>query len=201
MAKQALPVSYKDDVLATSMGQKRRYNIIYNDDGTVSFDDVTEYTQVGDNYGAAQLNATNQAVNESVDKATIIDSLDDIMANTTEGMPAGSLAIAELNNKLDNNLNNFRGKVTKMYAGTIVKTAKANTTATAIFTDGDVAKLLGVEKSSNNNTTVLFSNGDGAPQTVHVEGSTWQSQTWYAVYNKGVNAGSIRLNYAIFYWG
>ena len=140
-------------------------------------------------------------LDSKVDSSKIIDSLDDIMANTTEGMPAGSLAIAELNNKLDNNLNNFRGKVTKMYAGTIVKTAKANTTATAIFTDGDVAKLLGVEKSSNNNTTVLFSNGDGAPQTVHVEGSTWQSQTWYAVYNKGVNAGSIRLNYAIFYWG
>ena len=100
MAKQTLPTNYKDDVLATSMGKKRRYNIIQNDDGTISLEDATEYTQVGDNYGAAQLNATNQAVNESVDKAKIIDSLDDISANTRSGMVAGALAVDELNGKI-----------------------------------------------------------------------------------------------------
>lgn len=101
MAKQTLPTNYKDDVLATSMGKKRRYNLIQNDDGTISLEDATEYTQVGDNYGAAQLNATNQAVNESVDQAKIIDSLDDISANTQSGMVAGALAVAELNGKSD----------------------------------------------------------------------------------------------------
>ena len=40
-------------------------------------------------------------LDSKVDSSKIIDSLDDIMANTTEGMPAGSLAIAELNNKLN----------------------------------------------------------------------------------------------------
>ena len=100
MAKQTLPTNYKDDVLATSMGKKRRYNIIQNDDGTISLEDATEYTQVGDNYGAAQLNATNQAVNESVDQAKIIDSLDDISANTQSGMVAGALAVDELNGKI-----------------------------------------------------------------------------------------------------
>lgn len=101
MAKQTLPTNYKDDVLATSMGKKRRYNLIQNDDGTISLEDATEYTQVGDNYGAAQLNATNQAVNESVDQAKVIDSLDDISANTQPGMVAGALAVAELNGKMD----------------------------------------------------------------------------------------------------
>lgn len=100
MAKQTLPTNYKDDVLATSMGKKRRYNLIQNDDGTISLEDATEYTQVGDNYGAAQLNATNQAVNESVDQAKVIDSLDDISANTKPGMVAGALAVAELNGKM-----------------------------------------------------------------------------------------------------
>lgn len=99
MAKQTLQTNYKDDVLATSMGKKRRYNLIQNDDGTISLEDATEYTQVGDNYGAAQLNATNQAVNESVDQAKIIDSLDDILANTQPGMVAGALAVDELNGK------------------------------------------------------------------------------------------------------
>lgn len=99
MAKQTLPTNYKDDVLTTSMGKKRRYNLIQNDDGTISLEDATEYTQVGDNYGAAQLNATNQAVNESVDQAKVIDSLDDISANTQPGMVAGALAVAELKGK------------------------------------------------------------------------------------------------------
>lgn len=103
MAKQELPVNYKDDVLDTSMGGRRRYNLIQNDDGTVSFEDVTEYTQTGDNYGAAQLNASNKAINESVDKAKVIDSLDDIAANTQPGMVAGALAVSELNGNLGQN--------------------------------------------------------------------------------------------------
>lgn len=106
MAKQTLPTNYKDDVLATSMGKKRRYNLIQNDDGTISLEDATEYTQVGDNYGAAQLNATNQAVNESVDQAKIIDSLDDISANTQPGMVAGALAVAALYGKINTYTNN-----------------------------------------------------------------------------------------------
>lgn len=113
MAKQTLPTNYKDDVLATSMGKKRRYNLIQNDDGTISLEDATEYTQVGDNYGAAQLNATNQAVNESVDQAKIIDSLDDISANTQPGMVAGALAVAELDEKIANKM--YRTKVLLQY--------------------------------------------------------------------------------------
>ena len=115
MAKQTLPTNYKDDVLATSMGKKRRYNLIQNDDGTISLEDATEYTQVGDNYGAAQLNATNQAVNESVDQAKIIDSLDDISANTQPGMVAGALAVAELNSNM-NGIKYKRYAVTKNFA-------------------------------------------------------------------------------------
>lgn len=113
MAKQTLPTNYKDDVLATSMGKKRRYNLIQNDDGTISLEDATEYTQVGDNYGAAQLNATNQAVNESVDQAKIIDSLDDISANTQPGMVAGALAVDELDEKIANKM--YRTKVLLQY--------------------------------------------------------------------------------------
>ena len=113
MAKQTLPTNYKDDVLATSMGKKRRYNLIQNDDGTISLEDVTEYTQVGNNYGAAQLNATNQAVNESVDQAKVIDSLDDISANTQPGMVAGALAVAELNGKIADKM--YRTKVLLKY--------------------------------------------------------------------------------------
>lgn len=100
MAKQTLPTNFKDDILASSMDGKRRYNLIQNDDGTYSLEDVTDYTQTGSDFGAGQINATNQAVNESCDKANVIETMDDIMANQADGMIAGAKAVAELNGNI-----------------------------------------------------------------------------------------------------
>lgn len=96
MAKQTLPVNFKDDILASSMGGKRRYNLIQNSDGTYSLEDVTSYTQVGSDFGAGQINATNKAVNDSCDKADVIDDPDDIFANKSNGKIAGAKAVAEI---------------------------------------------------------------------------------------------------------
>lgn len=60
----ALKTTYKDDIL--SSGTKRKYNQTTNTDGTVSFEDVSEYTQEGDTFGAADINATNTLVNSSL---------------------------------------------------------------------------------------------------------------------------------------
>ena len=59
-----LKTTYQDDVLDTSVNEKRKYNMIQNADGTVSFEDVTTYSQIGDSFGAADINATNEKVNE-----------------------------------------------------------------------------------------------------------------------------------------
>lgn len=101
MAKQQLPTNFKDDILATQMAGKRRYRIIQNDDGTVSLEDVTDYSRVGNDFGSAQINATNMAVNESFDKNKVIDSLDDIAANESAGYAAGALAVRELNGNMN----------------------------------------------------------------------------------------------------
>lgn len=101
MAKQELPVDFKDDVLQAEMAGKRKYRIIQNEDGTISLEDVTNYSQIGSNFGAAQMNATNLAVNESFDKNKVIDSLVDIVANEATGYAAGALAVRELNGKTD----------------------------------------------------------------------------------------------------
>lgn len=58
-----LKTNYKDDVLNTSKNTKRKYNTIQNSDGTISLEDVTEYMQNGDDFGAADINATNAKVN------------------------------------------------------------------------------------------------------------------------------------------
>lgn len=59
-----LKTTYKDDLLDTSVNEKRKYNMIQNADGTVSFEDVTTYLQIGDSFGAADINSTNEKVNE-----------------------------------------------------------------------------------------------------------------------------------------
>lgn len=58
-----LKTNYVDDVLDTTKNQLRKYQQIQNDDGTVSFVDVTEYTQVGTSFGAKDINDTNAAIN------------------------------------------------------------------------------------------------------------------------------------------
>ena len=105
MAKNVLPVDFQDDILSEDMNGRRKYQIITNADGTVSFVDVTEYTQVGSNFGQAQINATNAAVNESADKNKIIDDKDDLVANSQAGMIAGALAVKAIRDELNNKTN------------------------------------------------------------------------------------------------
>lgn len=58
-----LRTDYKDDILDTSVNEKRKYNLITNSDGTVSLEDVTEYSQVGDSFGSADINRANEEIN------------------------------------------------------------------------------------------------------------------------------------------
>ena len=58
----ALRTDYKDDILDLTQNAQRKYRMITNDDGTVSFEDVTVYSQVGDSFGASQLNEIANAV-------------------------------------------------------------------------------------------------------------------------------------------
>ena len=57
-----LSTNFKDDVI--SDGGLRKYNMIQNSDGTVSFEDVTGYSQVGSSYGAKEVNEERSAINE-----------------------------------------------------------------------------------------------------------------------------------------
>lgn len=100
MAKATLPTNYQDDILNVSTEGKRKYRMVYNDDGTVSFDDVTPYDQEGSDFGAGDINATNEAVNQSLDKAKVIDDLETIQAVTNEGFVMGALAGKALNESL-----------------------------------------------------------------------------------------------------
>ena len=55
----SLKTDYKDDVFTGN----RKYTQTENSDGTVSFEDSTEYSQQGDNFAAEDLNAITTAIN------------------------------------------------------------------------------------------------------------------------------------------
>lgn len=70
-----LKTNYVDDVLDTTKNQLRKYQQIQNDDGTVSFVDVTEYKQVGTSFGAKDFNDTNAAINDVNGKLNNVPSI------------------------------------------------------------------------------------------------------------------------------
>lgn len=93
----ALKTDYKDDIPKT---ENRRYQMIHNDDGTVSFVDVTEYTQVGDTFGAGDINETNESVNSKVESTDIVDPA----LVTQEGFAADALAVKKKFDEQNKNL-------------------------------------------------------------------------------------------------
>lgn len=63
-----LKTDYKEDILETSQQGKRTFNIV-SKTGEILFEDVhiedvSKYTQVGDEYGQAIINAQNEAINK-----------------------------------------------------------------------------------------------------------------------------------------
>lgn len=63
----------------------RKYRQVTNDDGTVSFIDVTDYAVVGSEFGGADINATNQAVNE-VNEGLALKASTDTATTATAGL-------------------------------------------------------------------------------------------------------------------
>ena len=100
MARPILATDFKDDIMQETMNGKRRYRMVNNTDGTVSFEDATDYEQVGNTFGAGQINATNEAVNQSVDSNKLVKELSTISAITKEGYVPDALAVKELNKSL-----------------------------------------------------------------------------------------------------
>ena len=94
-----LPTNYLDDILAASMGGKRRFRITHEDGSTeeVTLEDVSEYEQVGSPFGSGDVNKTNQAVNEKLDSADVVDpALATVLGFAADAQLTGD-ALSELN--------------------------------------------------------------------------------------------------------
>lgn len=65
----ALRTDFKDSVLKDATGNKK-YKMTNNSDNTVSFTDVTEYSQEGSSYGAKEINEEREAINSIISPKT-----------------------------------------------------------------------------------------------------------------------------------
>ena len=95
--------------------------------------------------------------------------------------------LAELNKNITS-VKSVNKNITKMIAGSKVVTAKASTSV-QVLSNSEINNALGVTNSSNANTVVLMTNGDGLAQKVHVEGSTYLDGAWHATFNQNASSG------------
>lgn len=200
MAYTPLSTDFKDQILS-DVNAQRKYKQTVNEDGTVSLRDMTAYDQEGSTYSAKDINEERKAINDIY--ANKVVSLDEASLVTEPGFFCDALVINEINKSLTDKINTFKNinkNITKMIGGSKVVNAKASTSV-QVFTNSEINKALGVTNSSNANTAVLMANGDGLAQRVHVEGSTYLDNAWHATFNQNASAGSIRINYVIFYFG
>lgn len=94
-----LPTNFKDDILNTSVNSKRKYQMINNPDETVSFEDETDYTQEGSEFGAGQVNQTNEAINNIYDERIL--SLEEAALVTEPGFFVDAMVVPELIGEMD----------------------------------------------------------------------------------------------------
>lgn len=206
MAKANLPVNFKDDILKENMNGKRRFNMIQNSDGTVSFEDVTEYTQVGSTFGAAQINATNEAVNNAADASKIIDDLDTIKANTKAGYIAGALAVKALSSNLKalkivqfetggngsyrtGNIIFYVPNFSKLHIGALGGIGSGNF---AVYGGSGVNIVNGVEQSTLTGSVTLETFGDGGAKNKEYDISSY---SYVRLYIKGTPDGYAYVKY------
>ena len=93
----SLKTDYKDAMFQGS----RKYQMIQNDDGTISFEDVTEYTQTGDSFGAKDINETNTEVEKKFDSTDVVDPMVTTQAGFAADAKATGDALKSQNSKLE----------------------------------------------------------------------------------------------------
>lgn len=60
-----LSLDFQNEIINETINEKRRYVMTENEDGTVSFTDVTSYSQAGTKYGAEEVIEEREAINQN----------------------------------------------------------------------------------------------------------------------------------------
>lgn len=164
-----LRTDYKDDVLDTSVNEERKYRMITNDDDTVSFVDVTEYLQVGDSFGSADINETNEEienVKEELDaKVTNSFTANRVICTGDDGKLRASTAITAtevsyldgVTSNIQTQLNNKLDKGGHAVNKAVVTDGNGNIAPTGI-TSAEIGTLRGVTSNIQTQLNTLTTN-------------------------------------------
>ena len=173
----SLKTDYKDAMFQGN----RKYQMIQNEDGTVSFEDVTEYTQEGDSFGAKDINDTNTEVEKKFDSSDVVDPMVTTQAGFAADAKATGDALKSQNSKIDSiwskiypvgsiymstnstNPGTLFGGSLQQLTGRFLLGAGGGYSAGA--TGGEAThKLTVAETPSHNHSTPIFANGGEGSQ-------------------------------------
>lgn len=178
MAWSKLPTNYKDAI----WNGNRKYRQINNADGTVSFEDVTEYSQKEDSFfGADDANAMNAGMNE------LAENMDSVEKNAKEAKTAAETATSKATAAANSQsaAANSASSAASSASTASSKAAAAGNSQTAAANSATAAAESAKEaKESADEAATLLYTGAGSHNAVYrgkYLGSAVTSEQWAAI--------------------
>lgn len=192
MAWNKLPTDYKDAIWNGS----RKYKMTTNSDGTVSFEDVTEYSQKENSFfGADEANAMNAGMNELAENMESVATNAQLAKTSAETATTKASAAATSASQAESSKNSAASSAstatTKASAAASSQTAAANSATQA------AASAAEAKSSADTAATMLYS-GAGAHNAIY-RGKSLGSTVTTAQYN-AIKAGTFEDLYIGDYW-
>ena len=125
MSISKLPTNYVDEVVSGT----RKYNMIENQDDTVSFEDQSTYTTEGSGFGASDINATNGTVNSVIDLAEANAGKASTLETTVVNILNGTTTVPSATNAQNATSATTADTATRAGTATTADTASSATTA------------------------------------------------------------------------
>lgn len=102
MAIAKLKTNFQDDIINALVNEDRQFEMIQNTNGTVTLKDVTAYEQIGNNYGAQEINLANSTVNQLIEHTSNIDNTKDSEKRVSYAETAGNSGYATKSGSSEN---------------------------------------------------------------------------------------------------
>lgn len=191
--------TFKDDVIDTSVNPRRKYNMITNSDGTVSFEDVTAYSQIGDDLTALVLNAITSEINDinskKLAKTDVIDNLTSTATDKALSANQGKVLKAAIPTKVSqlSNDSGFLKKTDKINnASNADYATAAGTAATSVRSTNSEFLVDTINKrpiNAGNSTSPVYFVG-GTPTSVNLSQMTVGSASYATTADSATHAAS-----------
>lgn len=201
----------KDDVLDTSVNESRKYTMITNSDGTVSFIDVTSYSTNGSTFTMGSINVQNGAINDMDDDSTslaeIVDEYVTAIADELTTLGANTL----VTDTVDTFVSNIETVSDTYYANGVsavkVGTAVASnvlsgytfTNSSSVGLSGTMANngAVSVSISEGNSYTIPVGYHNGSGTVSNSGGAVKYTDVSLTVYDAGVDEGYGQFVYSM----